>query len=69
MAHSPECPILPPGSVDFDALCAAARKGDDLAEFLAPPAADTAQAEIVVAPASTRQSASNTKSGPAPEAE
>jgi hypothetical protein len=37
------CPPLPPGSVDFDALHAAAKKGEDLSAVIAPPA-ETAQA-------------------------
>lgn len=41
-ANTPACPPLPPGSVDFDALQAAAMKGEDLSAVIAPPA-ETAQ--------------------------
>lgn len=42
-ANTPACPPLPPGSVDFDALHAAALAGQDLAAVIAPPA-ETQQA-------------------------
>lgn len=42
-ANTPDCPPLPPGSVDFDKLQAAAMKGEDLSAVIAPPA-ETAQA-------------------------
>ena len=43
-AHTPACPPLPAGSIDFDALVAAARQGSDLAatvaEMVAPAAVE-----------------------------
>jgi hypothetical protein len=55
MPQATECPVLPAGPIDFDALCAAAKKGDaELAAFIARPVEVAAAPEpepVIAAPA------------------